>query len=192
MTSTLWKSLGTFALLLFVVAAPLRAQAGVAIDNAVMLDPYDPVPPIQFHHWYGGEDGWHHHHDRHWVSYRCQGDCRDGCEDRCEHGCDRDCGRHDACDRDCGGCDRGCERRDSSCDRDCAPPPMPCGSSCYDAVRWEHRWRAGDRMGQEWYDSGKRERERSGAEHGHRWYGHENDSDWRDEDGDSDSPPPHR
>jgi hypothetical protein len=167
------------------------AQAGVAIDNAVVLDPFDPVPPIQFQHWYGGERHFHHR-------YGCDG-CRERVADNCEDGCGRGY-RHDGCDRDCDGsyrrdrCDRGCDRVEYRCQGDCrqrdGAAPEPCVQNCYDAERWEHRWRNGDRIGQEWYDSGSRERQRASDRGDRQWYGKDDDNDWRDTDDDDSSAPP--
>lgn len=157
------------------------AHAGVAIENTVVLDPFDPVPPIQFQHWYAG--------------YGCDNGCgrNYGCYDRCERRprCYSDCERprcRDNCRSDCG--DR-CERR-TRCDRDCGRDNNCCDDNrasncvsarCYDVERWEHRWRDGDHSGQDWYTRGHRERVRSDD----KWDGDEkNDSSWNDDDG----PPP--
>lgn len=69
-----------FVLFAFGVAAP--ASAGVPGDNAVLLDPFDPVPQIGFHHDCDDECGrcergcYHRRHYR-----RCEHDC---CGERCE------------------------------------------------------------------------------------------------------------
>ncbi|HEY5347925.1 MAG TPA: hypothetical protein VIJ72_07010 [Rhizomicrobium sp.] len=81
------------------VATPARAYDPV--DGAVALDPFDPVPEIQFRH-YGGNP--------------CFGECR---RDDCHHGCyryrrwrcDEDCERY-RCDHDCENhrpCERACQ-----------------------------------------------------------------------------------
>jgi hypothetical protein len=65
-----------------------HAYAGVAIDDSVKLDPFDPVPQIGFHH-----DG-------------CYDECgRRGCDHECGYrhrGCERDCYRHSWCGAECG------------------------------------------------------------------------------------------
>lgn len=157
------------------------AHAGVAIENTVVLDPFDPVPPIQFQHWYAGY-GCNFGCGRHNNCYdRCERHrCRDNCgRERCNDRCDRDCGdrceRRARCDRDCG--------RDNCCDNDRAYQPNCTSQRCYDVERWEHRWRDGDRTGQDWYNRGHRERVRSDD----KWDGDEkNDSSWRSDD---DGPP---
>ncbi|HUJ02401.1 MAG TPA: hypothetical protein VLW75_02100, partial [Rhizomicrobium sp.] len=134
MSKKTWIILGAlFAALLG--SAP--ATAGVAIDNAATLDPYDPVPPIQFRHWYAGcvdqcgcEESCYHRAGCDEGCYR-RVECRDGCYrercdgdcGRCQDGCER--ARCDGCDRercdgDCGRCDGGCYREHcDGCDRDC-------------------------------------------------------------------------
>jgi hypothetical protein len=80
-------------------AGNAKVYAGTAGDNAVLLDPFDPVPQIGFHH---GEYG--------------------GCYDPCGiRQCHRDCGYHRGCYHDCyrhAGCEHDCRR---PCDRDCGP-----------------------------------------------------------------------
>ncbi|HEY0107375.1 MAG TPA: hypothetical protein VGB91_14945, partial [Rhizomicrobium sp.] len=146
-------------LVLAAIAWPGGAQAGVATSGAVLLDPFDPVPEIQFHH-FGGYG----------CSYGCgigYRGCDEGCGGYggCHEGCRRHYRHHD-CDDDCGrhahDCDRDCEREASNCDHDCGDdktPSPPCTSGhCYDAVHYERRWRDGDHVGQEWMDRGRRER----------------------------------
>jgi hypothetical protein len=88
------------AALLLVAALPVDAQAGTAaIDNSVQLDPFNPVPEIQFSHdWCGDGCGEHH----------CYRDCG-------YHGCERGC-RNDWAWRDC---EHDCRYRSWSCERDC-------------------------------------------------------------------------
>jgi hypothetical protein len=77
------------------LAAGASASAGVEVDNAILLDPFDPVPAIQFRH-YGGY-AWGIYdcgyrpcgHRRHHHSYR--------------HHCYRDCYGYGRCERHCGG-----------------------------------------------------------------------------------------
>jgi len=175
MTRQLAKRLGLLAALGFVfalLAAP--AQAGVATSGAVLLDPFDPVPEIQFHH-FGGYG----------CSYGCGG-CEDSCGyaryDGCNDGCRRHYRHRASCDDDCNrGCRDRCER---GCDHDCdhAADDHTCASShCYDAQHYERRWRDGDRVGQEWEDSGRRERVLQDDGHGNSWYGR-SDYDWHDDD----------
>ncbi len=58
-------------------AAP--SYAGVAMDDSVRLDPFDPVPQIGFYH----------------------SDCDDYCGHHYHHRCYRDCYRRDPCGREC-------------------------------------------------------------------------------------------
>src|SRR5580698_6945446 len=84
----LGRKFAMFAAVLFaalVLASGIKAYAE-PIDNAVLLDPFDPVPQIQFHH---GDCDW-----------GCRG-CVDTCGYRhcwhecgyrhCWHGCYADC-----------------------------------------------------------------------------------------------------
>lgn len=181
---------------------PGTASAGVATSGAVLLDPFDPVPEIQFHHFggYGGcnsgcggyegagydrcgkgcgynrcDDGCYrrrHHHYRH---------CDDVCGDRYADD-DRD-GDRDHHDRDGDGYHDG---HDGGPD---ANRPPCIDAHCYDAEHYEHRWRNGDRVGQEWMDRGRRERTIPDEDRAHRFYGH-GDQEWHDEDGDAPPPPP--
>ena len=72
------------ALAAFGAAAP--ASAGVPGDNAVLLDPFDPVPQIGFHH-DDCFDPCGYHRCEHYCGYRhrCEHDCyrRRGCGDDC-------------------------------------------------------------------------------------------------------------
>jgi hypothetical protein len=184
-------------------AVALPASAGVATAGAVLLDPYDPVPEIQFHHFggYGCNEGCEYSggydgcadgcgrgcHDgcrRHYYRRYRHADCDDTCYRRRHDDCDRDC-RRDRCDHDCG--DR--DEHDGRYDRDDRDAAVPCTSEhCYDAEHYERRWRDGDHVGQEWLDKGRRERALPGDEHAGHWYGHD-DADWREDD--NDPPPPH-
>jgi hypothetical protein len=66
------------------------ARAGEPIDDTVLLDPFDPVPEIQFHH---------------------LGDCYAGCS--FGRDCYRGCGERYRCYRDCHRhCERNCRDRD--------------------------------------------------------------------------------
>lgn len=172
------------------LAAP--ASAGVATSGAVLLDPFDPVPEIQFRH-YGGygcvygcgvsygcdsgcynpcRDGCRRHVRRHDCDDGCTRRARNDCDDRC---CADRCDRHDDCDRDCG-------------NREAAVPPPCTSGNCYDAEHYERRWRDGDKVGQEWVDRGRRERM---IDHGGpgSYYGHDN-FDWHDDDAAPAAPPP--
>jgi hypothetical protein len=181
---------------LFVTAAPAPALAGTTIDDAVILDPYDPTPGIGF----GCDDGCGYRHCysgcyRHCYNGCRRGGCYDGCrryrgcEDgcrssyRCEHDCyaDRDrCG--DGCHRD--NCGDGCHREGCGNDCDGSTNAIPCTSDhCYNAERWERRWRDGDRSGHEWYRAGSNQRDKSDD---HQWDDGQ-DSDW---DGQGPPPPP--
>ncbi|HEX4861143.1 MAG TPA: hypothetical protein VFV07_07900, partial [Rhizomicrobium sp.] len=110
-------ALVALALSLTLIHAP-GARAQVAVDDTVLLDPFDPVPEIQFRHFgdngcwdsCGGYDrchsgcGYHHCYsgcgERH-----CYRDCY--ADRHCEHGCrnwrrcDGDCWRGIGCERDC-------------------------------------------------------------------------------------------
>lgn len=193
--STILAALGVA---FFALASP--AQAGVATSGAVLLDPFDPVPEIQFQH-FGGYG----------CGYGCGGcydSCGGGCYDSCGGGCYGRCGgcyggcyhhhhRHYDCDDGCRrhvryDCDEDCGHHEhADCDRDCDDhdrhAAAPCTSArCYDAEHYERRWRDGDHVGQEWLDRGTRERT-MGDDHGNGgWYGHES-PEWHD---DEDAPPP--
>ena len=199
-----------FAILLTLVAQP--ASAGVATSGAVLLDPYDPVPEIQFHH-FGGygciegcgysdcggycgrtasydgcDDGCRPRHRRHW---RCDDDCgRSSCRDNCGHDdcrdrCDRGC-EHDCntrCDHDCGGGDCG----GGDCRTAAAPP---CQSErCYNDEHYERRWRDGNHVGQEWMDRGTRERTLQ-DDHGSAGGYYRSGPSWNDDDDPPPPPPP--
>jgi hypothetical protein len=199
---------------LLLALSPVRADAGVATYGAVLLDPYDITPGIGFDHdRYGCNDGCGGC-DR--GCGRHHGGCNDGCHrPRCADGCHRarcaeDCGRPrcedrcgDArCEDRCGDdtpCEDRCGARDCSdhCgERDCTdhcggqetrPADfVPCTGRCSDTEHWEHRWRNGDQVGEEWYDRGRRERDVQGG-HPPQWYGRSRD--WHDGD-DEDAPPP--
>jgi len=160
-------------------AAP--ASAGVAIDNAVMLDPYDPVPPVQFSHWYSWYSGYGGCYSecghRCWHSCYHHADCGDGCYRHrdCDEGCYRNRCEHDCYDR-CEGrdCYAGYVHRDEAI-------AAPCTTGdCYESEHWEHRWRDGDHVSREWLKSGRREGERL----------HYDPRGYEDDDYDN-APPPH-
>jgi len=105
-------------LALIVSAGPGRAQADPAVDNAIQLDPFDPVPEIQFRH-YGGNPCYEHceRHDWRACGDRCRPHCADGYrqgdeQDRGPRGADyhdgdhRD-GDHGPGERDFQGADHG-------------------------------------------------------------------------------------
>jgi hypothetical protein len=192
------------AVLALFAAAP--ASAGVATAGAVLLDPFDPVPEIQFHH-FGGYG----------CSYGCGSVCDSGCGARYDGGCYDGCRRHyrrhrdcedgcrryvrDDCDHDCRGHDHegrdgdrdghdrrdGYDHRDVADEHDGASPPCVSGH-CYDAEHWERRWRDGDHVGQQWEDRGTRERSLPQGGHTDGFYGH--DYDWRVDDDPPPPPPP--
>ena len=125
---------------------------GVALNNSVLLDPFDPVPTIGFREGGCERDGcerrgeWQRcHEDCRWHGWYCQHDCydmhrpREGaynvgwwrCADECRNGdwwCDHDChleGWH--CEHDCfihQPCDRDCRERRRG------PPPQMMGEAC--------------------------------------------------------------
>ena len=193
-------------LLLAVFAGTGTAMAGVATAGAVLLDPFDPVPEIQFQH-FGGYG----------CSYGCGGHydgCGDGCGYHRHHGCgdgcgyhrarcdDDDCGRHARCDQDCDHhdhCRDHCGRADDCGDDGGgghADDPytnrtglaaVPCQGRCSDTEHWEHSWRNGDHVGREYYDRGRKERDLDHGSGPPAWYGHT--PDWHDGD-DDDAPPP--
>jgi hypothetical protein len=134
--------------------------AGVPMTNSVILDPFDPVPAIQFEHGCYDRCGRHCHdgcgeyrycrHDCRWHGWTCAHDCYGArhCNDAsCNLGwwrCDREC-RDDAwrCDHDCTlqgwHCDHGCSVRDRCehdcvgrpCNRDCGHLGDACADSCF-------------------------------------------------------------
>ena len=164
-----------FAALAFAAVAvlPHAASAGVATSGAVLLDPYDPVPEIQFHHFggYGCVSGC----GAYYAGYdRC-----DPCHRRYHrrHDYDRD---HDCRDD----CDRGDDDRDARQEHEAVE--NTCTSAhCYDAEHYERRWRDGDRIGQEWEDRGHREKVLPDGGGPGNFYGRE--YDWHDDDA---GPPP--
>ncbi len=194
---------GAAAAVLLLFAA-LPAYAGTTIDDAVILDPYDPVPGIGFRG-DGCDDGCDVHRccERHHCYHGCHRGCGDDCHRhaRCEHdcfvrhNCDHDCYANRPCQgRDCGPEDQYPDSRYA--DQNGPPPPdqgypggpdaqsptyvdhKPCvNGNCYDSEKWEHRWRDGTRVGHEWYKKGDNERDWSQGDHD--WNdGH--DTDWDD------------
>lgn len=149
-----WESLRLFfgaLLLALCVAAPNLAgagetgsvdeYAGVHVMNSVLLDPFDPVPQIEFEH----RCGWGCH--RHCDDYRCGEGwrCRHDCRWNGWH-CDEDCYGHRPCDHDCGigwwrcegdcrtgewRCDHDCHLLGWYCEHDCLVHP-PCERDCHD------------------------------------------------------------
>jgi len=73
---TLAGLMSTAVCALMLLNAP-EARAQVAAQDSVMLDPFDPVPEIQFRH-FGGAGCWDD------CEYR---DCNDGCRSHCYRGC---------------------------------------------------------------------------------------------------------
>jgi len=142
--------------LAFVAVLAGGAKAGVATSGAVLLDPFDPVPEIQFRHFGGyGDWGGGYGSDR----YRhCKGD---------------DCARGAHCDRE-DGCRDGDPREAelANCDQ----------KNCYYAEHYERRWHNGDQVGTEWMDRGRREKTVTGTGRPRDWDSHDNN--WHDEDED--------
>lgn len=195
--------LAALGLLFAVLVLPGPAAAGVATAGAVLLDPFDPVPEIQFRHFGGyGCDTGCGGYER--CDEGCGGRCGDSCG-RCHQGCVRhsrcgdgcrprnpcedNCGRHDRCDGDCERADRG-DNCDTDCDHGGAPPPdarPPCEGRCNVTEHWQRDWRNGGHFGQEWYDRGYRERDSSDGHRPHNW--HRSDHDSEDNDDDDSSTP---
>src|ERR1700749_3380303 len=96
---TLAGLMGAVVCALMLVGAP-AARAQTAAEESVLLDPFDPVPEIQFRH-FGGDDCWggcgYRRCDG--CAYRCYDRC--GCHDGCERRCYRDCYRGEHCYRGC-------------------------------------------------------------------------------------------
>jgi hypothetical protein len=161
----------TFARSLLILAAALLLLAGFAVgslahaddfaaNNAVLLDPFDPVPQIHFR---DCDDGCGYHR------------CYDGCGYRrhCWHGC-RD---HDEwrdgwrCDRDC----RYFDRDHWRCERDCGRDPEDLGRGWSDRLREYNiqmeKWHGDMR---EWHDAMGEWRE----ENGHWFFRHEDHADY--------------
>lgn len=187
--------LGLAGLVLALLLPAAPASAGVATAGAVLLDPYDPVPEIQFRH-YGGYDydgcgyGCGGYYDGCGSCYRPVR-CHRGCyrHVRCEDGCvrrarcDDDCDRQARCDDRCGDDDR--DGRDAGGDFDAHPCTQ---GKCYDAEHYERRWRDGDRVGEEWYDRGRKEKVLEGSGRADDYYG-KGGEDWHDDEGDGGPPP---
>ncbi len=170
--------LGTLAACVMLLAAQ-PAQAGTTIDDAVILDPYDPVPGIGFDHC--GDGCGHHCYSRCGRVRHCWDDCHRGCGDNCHRGCGDRCGERVRCDRDCAPrrCGDDCDAERRPCAHDCntnrppcdgdrcggdatnyPKPARPCLSgNCFDAERYEHRWRDGSRKGHEWLRRGASQRD---------------------------------
>jgi hypothetical protein len=97
---------------LVLLNAPV-ARAQTAAEDSVLLDPFDPVPEIQFRH-FGGDGCWEGCGTR-----ECGGceRCHDGCERHCYSGCYA----RPHCYRDCDGrvhCERGCHPASARYDRE--------------------------------------------------------------------------
>jgi hypothetical protein len=132
--------IGGALLLMFGFAVGSLAHADeIAVNNSVLLDPFDPVPQIHF------------------------SDCNDGCGyHRCYDGCGYRRRCYDGC-RDYDGwrdgwrCDHDCRYFDHDhwrCERDCGPDPIGMGARWGDRLKeygdqMEH-WR-GDMH--EWHDA---------------------------------------
>ena len=164
-------------LLLALTLLPCAASAGVATAGAVLLDPYDPVPEIQFRHFggygYGGCD------------VGCGGydydACGGGCYRHRHHTrCGDGCGRRDDCDRCRDGHDG--DRYADRDGHDGEGGQICTQGRCYDAEHYERRWRNGDREGVEWYDRGRKEKTVDTSGHERGFYGH--GEDWRDDEDD--------
>lgn len=81
--------LGCAVFMLALLAGVPDARAGIASDNAFLLDPFDPVPEIQFRH-HGGYS---------WGNYCGYNPCHRRHYNRCY----RNCYGYSRCSRDCGG-----------------------------------------------------------------------------------------
>jgi hypothetical protein len=139
--------------------APLSATPAVAettIDQAVVLDPYDPTPGIAFDHC---SDGCHRH-CRSSCGRRYRRHCGDDCYTERRHHCGRDCYAENRprCDGD--RCRDGYDADASTAGGPPPAAPKPCLSgNCFDAERYEHKWRDGTRKGHDWYRRGSSERD---------------------------------
>jgi hypothetical protein len=156
---------------LTMLSAP-AAHAQVAAQDSVLLDPFDPVPEIQFRH-FGGNGCWDD-----CGGYRdCDGcgGCREGCGRRCYNSCYT----HRRCYEDCYGrvhCERGCHPggyREHRTDRE--------RRFDHDADRVEHDLHTYDDDHQRFRDDAH-EYERDDRA----WHDHYGNFDRRDHDGDRD------
>ncbi len=112
-------------LMLFGSAAATQARADdLAINNSVLLNPFDPVPEIRFSR-YGCDDECGDHR-----CYRGCGEYR-----RCWHECDSD---RDHCWRDC--------RSGRRCERDCGPTTGELNHE------WLKRAERYDNQADDWHD----------------------------------------
>jgi hypothetical protein len=114
-TRFLFALLASLGLALFMV--PARAE--VPVDDTLLLDPFDPVPEIQFRHF--GDNG-----------------CWDGCGyERCHEGCGRRCYEgcgYRRCHEGCrSSCRDGCRR--DRCERSCWHE-LGCGDRCWGDRRY--------------------------------------------------------
>jgi hypothetical protein len=168
------------ALVLAALLMPTAANAGVATYGAVLLDPFNPVPEIQFRHngcYDGCERRRHRHHYR--PYYR---DCDDG-------GCAQEA-RYDQSPPD--------GYPQPGYDQTGGPVPPgggtlehePCIDRCHVSEHWERNWRNGDRIGQEWYDKGYRERDTSGGHRPKNWDQRDFSRDGDDDDAAAAAAPP--
>lgn len=165
-------------------ATPALADPGS--ENAILLDPFDPVPEIQFRHFgadcfheCGYRDGCYHdcgyrHGCHRYCGHRCYRDCgyrRSGCGDSCHNRCYRDC--HPRCYHDCHrGCERDCHPR---CERNCET--WRDERSDFQAWRWNRLTHRYERQSREWDEK-----------FGGGWYDgdhryHDGHGRWRDGDG---------
>lgn len=167
-------------------ATPALADPGS--ENAILLDPFDPVPEIGFRHY--GADCFHEcgygegcYHDcgyRHGChrycggNRRCYHSCgyrREGCGDGCHNRCYHDC--HPRCYHDCHrGCERDCHPR---CERNCET--WRDERSDFQAWRWNRLTHRYERQSREWDEK-----------YGEGWYDgdhryHDGHGRWRDGDG---------
>jgi hypothetical protein len=118
-----------------------KSYAGVAIDDSVKLDPFDPVPQIGFHH--DGCDegcGYHRCHSGCYRHSRCGNECRSW------HCCYRDCDR--GC-RDGWGCEFSCrearedmERYRHQSETYDALMAIYTEQLCWYDAHYRHRWDA--------------------------------------------------
>ena len=156
---------------LMLMTAP-GAHAQVAAQDSALLDPFEPVPEIQFRH-FGGYDCWDN----------C-GRCNDGCRSRCYRGCGRTRCWRDGCGRL--HCTRGCRNttaydRGARFDRDAARAERDHYRYREDERRFHHDAHEYERDDRDWHARyGFDRHDHDGRDDGH-WDHHgdwEHDSNW--------------
>ena len=146
--------LSALAIALFALSASLNTARAddFAVDNSMLLDPYDPVPQIHFSD-YGCGDGCGYH--------RCWHDCG-------YRRCDYDCYGRDRCRHDC--------RPEYRCERECGPTTEELNRA------WLERMHRYDDQSEDWHDDMHEWREAMGSYedewradhdgHWHYWHDH--------------------